>query len=281
MKDDAARADLLHEPAPAKINLTLHVTGRREDGYHLLDSLVVFAGPADSIAVAPAADWSLEITGPQAKAVPPGDDNLVLAAARHFGGPPARLVLDKHLPAAAGLGGGSSDAAATLRALARCSGRPLPGDLHKLGADIPVCIENRPMRMRGIGERLDPFTPPPLHLCLVNPGVPLSTPAVFGALERRDNPAMPERLPDFSDTADFAAWLVRETRNDLEDPACRLAHPITDALAALERAPGCLLARMSGSGATCFGLFQDDVAARDAAWSIGKTCPHWWVRQVS
>ncbi|WP_201288968.1 4-(cytidine 5'-diphospho)-2-C-methyl-D-erythritol kinase [Profundibacterium mesophilum] len=264
------------ERAPAKINLALHVTGRRADGYHLLDSLVIFAGPGDTVTARPAKEWSLSVTGPRAAGIPAGEENLVLRAARLMGGPPAHLTLDKHLPASAGIGGGSADAAAALRALARLTGRPIPADLQALGADLPVCMASLPARMRGIGERLDPFAVPALELCLVNPGIPLSTPRVFAALERRDGGALPDHLPDFGDAAALAAFLARDTRNDLEAPARQMAPVIGDALDALRAARGCLLARMSGSGATCFGLFANAGACADAAGAITRKHPGWW-----
>jgi 4-diphosphocytidyl-2-C-methyl-D-erythritol kinase len=271
----------IDEAAPAKINLCLHVTGRRADGYHLLDSLVAFAGPGDRVSAAPAAGLTLTVTGPGAAAVPAGGDNLVLRAARLFADPPggAALTLDKHLPASGGIGGGSSDAAATLRALARLWERPLPGPgaVLGLGADVPVCMDPRCWRMRGAGERLDPG--PVLPVCwavLVNPGVPLSTPSVFAALQSRTNPPMPDPPAAFASPAALADWLGA-TRNDLEDPARLHAPVIGDVLAALRSTPGMLIARMSGSGATCFALFADAPRAQLAARAIAGARPGWWV----
>lgn len=275
----------IDEAAPAKINLCLHVTGRRADGYHLLDSLVAFADPGDRIVAASAPDLSLTVTGPAAAAVPVGDDNLVLRAARLFpdtlGG--AALTLDKHLPAAAGIGGGSSDAAATLRALARLWDRPLPAPeaAQALGADVPVCLAPRSWRMRGAGERLDPGPAlPPCWAVLANPGVPVSTPSVFAALQSRRNPALPDPPDSFADAAALAAWLAA-TRNDLEEPARLHAPAIGDVLSALGATPGVLLARMSGSGATCFALFAEESRARLAAASIAGARPGWWVAAMA
>lgn len=274
-------ADAVVERAPAKVNLTLHVTGRRADGYHLLDSLVVFAGPeaCDTVAVAHAPTMSLRVTGPRAAGVPTDAGNLmwraaegVLARSSETG---VALLLDKHLPAAGGIGGGSADAAATLRAMARLFGS-LPCDtnrLAELGADVPVCHAGVAARMRGIGEDVRPVTVPPLPAVLVNPGVEVPTGPVFAELERRDNPGMPERLPTWRDAAELAAWLAGQ-RNDLESPARRIAPQLGEVLAALAARPGCLLARMSGSGATCFGLFATPRAAETAAGALAR--PGWW-----
>lgn len=266
--------------APAKVNLALHVTGRRVDGFHLLDSLVVFADLGDRLRVEPAEALSLEVTGPQATGVPGDPQNLVWRAAEWLGpGRGARIVLEKHLPAAAGIGGGSSDAAAALRVLARLWGVRLPaaGETKALGADVPVCLAARPARMRGIGEKLEPVPEvPPLALVLVNPGLGVSTPAVFGALESRDHPPLP--APEgWADAAALADWLAA-TRNDLEAPARGLVPEIGRVLRALAGQPRCLLARMSGSGATCFGLFAERAGAAGAALAIGAAEPGWWVR---
>ena len=270
--------------APAKINLTLHVTGRRDDGYHLLDSLVVFVDAGDELFAEPASELSLALAGPMAGQVPAGDDNLVLRAARMVC-PPGRgaaLRLHKELPVAAGLGGGSADAAAAVRAIAALYGLPLPdaAALASLGADVPACLAARPVRMRGIGERLQPVVIPPLHFVLVNPGTSLSTPEVFAALEKKENAPMPEELPARSDAASFCRWLAA-LRNDLETPARALAPVVADVQAALGETEGCLLARMSGSGATCFGLYGDAAAARRAAEGLARAFPDWWVRAAA
>jgi 4-diphosphocytidyl-2-C-methyl-D-erythritol kinase len=267
--------------APAKINLTLHVTGRRPDGYHDLDSLVVFAAIGDELSLMPASAPGLRITGPYGGSVPPGPDNLVLRAARLIGAPDAALALDKRLPAAAGMGGGSSDAAAALHLLAGERGLALPETeaLMVLGADVPVCVAAPvPCRMRGRGEHLNPLGPlPDLGVLLVNAGLPLSTPAVFAALERRDNPPMPDRLPDWPDAEAFCEWLAR-MRSDLEVPARRLLPALDDLLEALAAQPGCRLARMTGSGATCFGLFTDPGMLQAAAQTLAS--PGWFVAQT-
>jgi 4-diphosphocytidyl-2-C-methyl-D-erythritol kinase len=255
--------------APVKINLTLHVTGQRDDGYHLLDSLVVFAPLGDRLWVEPACRMALEVTGPFAAGVPEDGRNLVWRAA-DLAGQTLRIRLEKNLPHGAGIGGGSSDAAAILRTF------DVPERAIELGADVPVCLSSRPQRMEGMGERLSRATGvPALSLVLVNPGVPLPTPAVFTALTAKTNPGM-ERLGGWSDRAGFVEWLKAQ-RNDLEPPARALAPVIGDVLAALAAA-GCDLARMSGSGATCFGVFASEAAAAEAAERLSRAHPGWWTR---
>jgi 4-diphosphocytidyl-2-C-methyl-D-erythritol kinase len=268
---------MITEFAPAKINLCLHVTGQRPDGYHLLDSLVAFADVGDRISCAPAAALTLTITGPQAGDLPVTDDNLVLRAARAMG-VGAAIMLDKCLPVASGIGGGSADAAATLRALARMAGAVLPdaAAVLALGADVPVCLSGRPLRMQGVGEVLTPLTPlPETHILLVNPRVAVATPAVFRALPCKVNPALPE-VPAFGTVGALANWLAGQ-RNDLEAPAISVAPQIAAVKAAIAAQAGCLLARMSGSGATCFGLFADAQTAEDAGRAIRAAQPDWWV----
>lgn len=265
------------EFAPAKINLALHVTGRRGDGYHLLDSLVVFADVGDSIAAAPAPELSLTITGQQAPHLTDTEDNLVLRAARAMGARMA-LTLHKELPVASGIGGGSADAAATLRLLSRVTGQPLPGAVATLalGADVPVCLAGRSVRMQGVGEVITPFAAPRVWSVLANPGVAVPTPAVFRALTHRDNPALPKSLPTLNTANDLATFLA-DQRNDLEPAAISLAPAIATCKAALAARPGCLLARMSGSGATCFGLFADESHAMAAAEKLRSGHPDWWI----
>lgn len=266
--------------APAKVNLALHVTGQRGDGYHLLDSLVVFARVGDRISVAASDTLSLRITGPEAAGLATDNSNLVLRAAQSFadvGG--AALTLHKHLPVASGIGGGSADAAAALIALSQFWNRPLPDpeSILNLGADLPVCLAGRATRMRGIGAQLDPLgaLPAGLALVLVNPRVELSTPAVFKALNRRDNPPLPKAIPHFTSAGDMAAWLA-EQRNDLQGPAVAAAPVIAKVLGAVSNT-GALLARMSGSGATVFGLFPDIAQAEIAATHLRARNPAWWI----
>ena len=267
--------------APAKVNLALHVTGRRGDGYHLLDSIVVFAGAGDWLTLNASEALSLTVTGPRAAGVPADRRNLIWRAAELFPpGPGAAITLDKHLPHAGGIGGGSADAAAALCGLSDLWGLAMPGAeaILSLGADVPVCVAGCPMRMSGIGEVLTPLPPlPPLWLVLVNAGVEVPTGAVFSALARRENPALPA-LPTegWADAAGFADWLCH-TRNDLEPPAHAQVPVIGDVLDRLAARPGCLMARMSGSGGTCFGLFGTESTAAEAAQAIAAAQPDWWV----
>ncbi len=263
--------------APAKINLTLHVTGRRADGYHLLDSLVAFAGVGDHVSVAPSDSLSLEIDGPEAAGLEVEDDNLVLRAARFLApGRGAAIHLTKRLPVSSGIGGGSADAAATLRALSALWDVPLPApaDTAALGADVPVCLAGQCCRMSGIGEQLSAPVPlPPLDILLVNPRVAVSTPAIFKTLKTRDNPPMPSLPP--ADLHGFSDWLSAQ-RNDLAPPAKALAPDIAAVLDDL-RALGPLHAVMSGSGATCFALYpQGDPGLLQAESHIRRTHPNWW-----
>ena len=268
--------------APAKVNLALHVTGRRVDGYHLLDSLVVFVGVGDWVSFAPADGLSLDITGPRAEGVPGDRRNLIWQAAEAFDAPGgARIMLEKHLPHAGGIGGGSADAAATLHGLAALWNRPVPGVEAQLaiGADIPVCMHGAPCRMRGIGDVIEPVPPlPPLWIVLANAGVPVPTGAVFSRLATTDNPPLPD--PGWTDLSGFVRWLCA-TRNDLWPPARNVAPGIATVLDHLEARPGCLLARMSGSGGTCFGLFSAEDAARAAAATLSENHPEWWVEAAA
>lgn len=264
--------------APAKINLCLHVTGRRADGYHLLDSLVVFAGVGDLLQAVSAEALSLAVAGPFAAGLGGGPDNLVLRAAR-LTGVGAAITLHKRLPVAAGIGGGSADAAATLRLMAAMGGAPVsPKAVLALGADVPVCLDGRAVRMRGIGEVIEPLPMlPPVWLVLVNPGMPVPTGSVFAALARRDNAGLPD-IPagGWPDAAALTGWLGG-TRNDLEPPALALAPEVGAVLAALGRLPGCRLARMSGSGGTCFGIFATAQAAAAGATRLRADHPGWWI----
>lgn len=271
------------EPAPAKINLYLHITGRRADGYHLLDSLAVFAGIADRITFAPSDALSLAVTGPFASSLSGEVDNLVTRAARGLAAasgvrPAGTLTLDKQIPVASGIGGGSADAAAALRLLCRVwQLNPPAAVLDRiaagLGADVPVCVRNRPARMRGVGEILAPApTLPPCGLLLVNPGVPLPTASVFRARARGFSPVAV--LPDGWETVHAMAASLSGLTNDLETPAIGLVPAIRDVLRAIADTRGCLLARMSGSGATCFGLFADAGEAEAAAAELAR--PGWW-----
>jgi 4-diphosphocytidyl-2-C-methyl-D-erythritol kinase len=272
--------------APAKINLYLHVLGRRADGYHLLDSLIAFADIGDTVTAAPADTLSLSVGGPEAEAIAGlGDDNLVLRAARLLaarGGidAGAALHLDKRLPAAAGIGGGSSDAAAALRALSRLWNDPLDEqsltDLAlELGADVPACLAGRPVWIGGIGEVLGPATAlPGAAIVLVNPRRPLPTAEVF---RRRSGPFSSARRfdPMPPDAAGLTAVLASR-RNDLTQAALALVPEISTVLQRLAALPGALIARMSGSGPTCFALFADREKALGAGRVLAATEPGWW-----
>ena len=270
--------------APAKINLTLHVTGQRPDGYHMLDSLVVFADIGDRLSIEPAEDLSLTVTGPMAAGVPSDGRNLVLKAAQFAGFAAGRIVLEKHLPAEAGIGGGSSDAAAMLRAVSQLTSAPVEAvasGAEALGADVPVCLAARATRMQNIGEQLSAVDElPVLHAVLVNPGLSVPTPAVFKALAQKENAAMPAELPDFKAASDMMPWL-QTMRNDLEPAAISLHPGIGDVLHALAELPGARVVRMSGSGATCFALFAHRTQAEAAARRLGQKYPQWWVRPAT
>lgn len=281
----------LRAEARAKVNLSLHVRGRRTDGYHDIESLVVFAPAADTLWFEPGERLSLRCQGPSSDRAGPIDENLVLKAARAFAAayPFARLgtfTLDKRLPVAAGLGGGSANAAAALRLLAEANGMAADTpDLFAIakgiGADVPVCLAGGARMMRGIGERLDQtLSLPPFALVLVNPQVPVETKAVFAGLGLTPGTTHPGAAhPDIAacaDIDDLAARLVG-ARNDLQPPAMALAPVIGEALSLLNTCEGCRLARMSGSGATCFGLFASDGDAGAAAVAIRMAQPGWWV----
>lgn len=277
------------EAAPAKINLALHVTRRREDGYHDLESLIVFADVADELQAAEARQDSLDISGPFAAALGSGGNNLVMRAVTAFrqrwpGLVPEGLALHlvKNLPVAAGIGGGSADAAAALRILAGMAEKDVPvaelADLAAtLGADVPACLLSRPLVARGVGEILSPLTAFPLcYLVLVNPLVPVATADVFRRLRAHDNyplPALPEPL---TRPAQLGLWLA-ETRNDLQPPAVKLVPEIGFIIDDLAATQGCILSRMSGSGATVFGLFGSEGQAHQAAQVMRERNPDHWV----
>ncbi|RKF15395.1 4-(cytidine 5'-diphospho)-2-C-methyl-D-erythritol kinase [Roseovarius spongiae] len=275
--EHGTRARVVEAFAPAKVNLTLHVTGQREDGYHTLDSLVMFADVGDHVRVSKAAKTTLRMVGPTAHNVPKGGDNLVLRAAALMGAT-ASITLEKHLPMSAGLGGGSADAVATIRALAELTGQPAPADLLPLGADAPVCAADAgAARMRGIGEQVTAVHGlPTLDAVLVNPKIPVLTDEVFRRLRNRDNTPLPDPIPTGEDAAALIEWL-KGTRNDLEEPAIECEPVIAQVFSTLEVTPGCLLTRMSGSGGTCFGLYADAETAASAAGRLSESHPNWWV----
>ena len=263
--------------APAKVNLTLHVTGQRKDGYHLIDSLVSFAPVHDRLVIKSGPSLELAVTGTET--VPAGMQNLALkAAALVQGDSGSSMMLEKCLPVAAGVGGGSADAAAVLRGLAaRHEERPaIARTALALGADVPMCLACRPCRVGGIGEKITFVDLPSLPAVLVNPRTPVSTAKVFARLARKDNRKMPGNLPQARDVPGVIEWLS-EQRNDLEPVAQKEAPVIADVLELLRASPGCRLARVSGSGATCFGLFDDERLAREAEIRIAALHPEWWL----
>ena len=279
----------LDERAPAKVNLLLHINHRRADGLHDLESLVVFTAFGDQVTLSPSEDLVLVRTGPFAGDLPedPRDDLSLRAAARMsetFGnGRGVRISLEKHIPVAAGIGGGSSDAAAVLRGLCRVwnVNRDDPRVVEiatRLGADVPMCLYGRPAFVTGVGDKLTPIShEPELHILLVSPNEPLSTAAVFGALEGPGGRT--EGLCETLQSGDRSVFLqtLRTSRNDLTPPALQLCPAVGVVLGALEQARGCELARMSGSGATCFAIFPNAVMCQDAADRIFQAHPDWWV----
>jgi len=274
------------EEARAKINLALHVTGQRPDGYHLLDMLVTFAEHGDRLGFLPAQADAFTLSGRFGGALAEdGGTNLVLRARdllREAVGAlafPVHIHLQKNLPIASGIGGGSADAAATLRGLMRLWGTRLPEDALamlalKLGADVPMCMESRPLIARGIGEKIEPVPDlPAFAMVLANPLKGVSTPEVFRRLATKDNPAL-SLAPRVPNTADWLA-AIDAARNDLEPPARELVAEIS-AISAMLQASGALLTRMSGSGATCFGIFATMTAAEDAAAALHDARPDWY-----
>lgn len=288
-------SDTLNIFAPAKVNLYLHLTGRRDDGYHLLDSLVAFADIGDRVRIEPATDFTFAVEGPFARAftaqekdASPNSSNLVVRAvwamAEAMRRPPAiRVTLEKNIPLAAGIGGGSSDAAAVIWGLIQLwnikltAAQWLPKLMLGLGADVPVCLPCQPVRMRGIG---DEFSPVPSYgdipILLVNPGARCPTADVFRLYDGGFRSSAPA-LAEGQGPAALAAAL-RDTGNDLTVPAMAIVPDIATVLEMLEQQPQCLLSRMSGSGATCFGIFEDETSVLDAAEHIMRAHPGWWVR---
>ena len=272
--------------AAAKINLFLHVTGRREDGYHELDSLVGFTAFGDRISVDASDEITLRVDGPFSDGLPVNDDNLVIAAAGllaeeagYQGG--AAITLQKNLPVSSGIGGGSADAAATLQALNRLWGVGASPQILatiglRLGADVPVCLRSKTARMSGIGEIILPMDPlPDLGVLLVNPGVAVSTPLVFKARKGAFSPAVD--LSDPRGGKELCEFLALQ-QNDLQIPALDLVPVIAQVLETLSGLEGCRLSRLSGSGATCFGLFDDEAGAVAACDAVSAYHPDWWVQ---
>ncbi len=279
-------ATLVSTFAPAKINLYLHVTGRRDDGYHELDSLVVFADVGDRVQAKPAKKTTFEISGPYADALNQCDGNLVLSAFEAFSsqvGSTANvaLKLEKNLPVASGIGGGSTDAGAAIKTLMKLwnvhpDEQNLIALALDLGADVPVCLAGRPTYMAGVGEILDPVENlPTLPAVLVNPDICVLTSAVFKGFSMAISE--PGRIEDMPGDIAGLASILTERHNDLSASAIDIAPEIANILLELEATPGCLLARMSGSGPTCFGLYREETNARVAAMTIKDNKPQWWV----
>ena len=284
----------LFENAPAKVNLTLRVLARRADGYHELESLVMFADCGDRLTFAPGGALALTLSGATAEQAGGDADNLVLRAARALAARVPSVTLgafhlEKNLPVAAGLGSGSSDAAAALRLIMRANGlAPNEPQLYDAaratGADVPVCLNPRPRIMRGIGEKLsEPLTLPPLPAVLVNPGVGLATKLVFAGWKAGAAAPVPLDLAAIAklESREQLLQILQAQPNDLEAPAIALRPAIADALTALHGFAGCQLARMSGSGATCFGLFSSAADAEVAAKILRAKNPNWWVQACS
>ena len=267
------------ELARAKVNLCLHVTGQRDDGLHLLDSVVVFPTVGDRLEVLPADTLTLAIDGPFAQGLSAGADNLVFRAARLLGDKGAALRLHKNLPVASGIGGGSADAAACIRLLSEMWGVPVPSieELAELGADVPVCLNQLPVRMSGIGEVLTPLPKlPEFWMVLVNAGQGVDTGAVFAAMQRRDHTgitAIPDAFPTVERLFDF----LSAQRNDMQEAALNICPVISEVLNALSTTQNCALVRMSGSGGTCFGLYASQNSANLAAQKIQADHHDWWV----
>ncbi len=289
---------MLARTAPAKLNLALHLLGRRADGYHRLDSLVTFADVGDRVMLSASQGWALKVDGPCAAGVPTDARNLVTRAARLAAETLRRPLecavhLHKALPHGAGLGGGSMDAAAVLHllrahwALTEAEWNQVTQAALALGADMPMALraEEGWLRMRGVGEQVDSLPAlctAPLHAVLTHAGEALGTPEVYAACLPEDfRPALPEVLPRFTNAADNAVWLKQETQNGLEPAARRINASIAPQMMALEAAEQCLLARMTGSGSACFGLFAEEETAAAAAQKISATHPHWWVRATA
>ena len=280
---DAAASGPTESFAAAKINLFLHVGEKRADGFHALESLVVFADAGDALSFAPSHDLSLRLDGPFAGELGLDDNNLVLRAARALNaGRGAAIALTKNLPVASGIGGGSADAAAALRGLAKLweldlSSAALMTIAETLGSDVPVCMASKSAWMEGRGERVTPTRVPATAMVLVNPKVAVPTGQVFAGLKTRRGVGTVDHAARLSDRNSLIAFL-KTTTNDLQAPALAIAPTIGEVLGELSRMPGALLWRMSGSGATCFALFEDDGAAQMAAIALAHSHPGWWVQ---
>ena len=289
----------LKRVAHGKINLALHVTGRREDGYHLLDSLVCFTQAGDALEIRAAPQLScqveLQINGPFADQLADCKDNIVMRAADALAQnlsrsgiecSPVSILLTKNLPVASGIGGGSADAAAVLMLLAQFWAKDHPVDLQtialKLGADVPMCLDNVPKRVRGIGEQMTPFhLRCSLPILLVNPGIGVSTPQVFSKLANKCNSSLVMHGTEALTDSESVVKLLSLQRNDLQEKARALVPEISQALMQIGKQHGCLMARMSGSGATCFGIFDSEENNTNAMTQINERFADWWVRATN
>ena len=270
---------MINVTAHAKVNLTLHVLGQRSNGYHELQSLVCLTEFGDQLFLTPAAEFSFTVTGPFCAGIPHDDSNLVVKAAQFMAKKYSKaltikVVLEKNLPMASGIGGGSSDAVAMIKALSEYWAVPMPpfDVVMELGADLPVCMTSGFTLMEGAGEKITPLMPATdWGIVLVNPNVGISTPAVFQALKSKENPPMKSVATQCTNVT----WLG-DQRNDLEEPAIALVPEVADVIAALRTVDACAVARMSGSGATCFGIFPNETIARAAAVQMRNSHPNWW-----
>jgi len=291
---DSTPTKMIRVFAPAKINLYLHVTGRLDNGYHTLDSLIAFTDIGDDITIEPSADFEFHVTGPygahfstKETDASPNSSNLVVQAAWALARAghtmlPVKITLTKNLPLAAGIGGGSSDAAAALWGLCEALGIPrasafLPDLMLELGADVPVCFTCQPARVRGVGDVLDPAPMmPEIPVVLVNPGIPCPTAKVFSLYggPYRENIVLPRSFESVHDLVKF----LRGCQNDLQEAAMDLVPPIREAINALHAENNCIFSALSGSGATCFGLFESHRSAQEAARNLALRYPQWWIK---
>ena len=276
MKQKLKATNLL---APAKVNLTLHVIGQQEDGLHLLDSLVTFPKIGDTLSFLNSEQRNLSVTSNESINVPTDNKNLILKAAGIINSKYSRsILLKKILPIAAGIGGGSADAAATIRDAINLGYKVSSQDIVKLGADVLACLESQPLRMTGIGDQLKLIDPWPRdgYMILVNPRVPLATKKVFAALEQKNNRPMPPCLPVLSKFKELV-YFIKGQRNDLEHTAIKLEPIIQKVLFEIGKNKNCLISRMSGSGPTCFGLFENYTKAYAAKLRLMNDFPNWWI----
>ncbi len=272
---------MISEFAPAKINLSLHLVGQKSNGYHLLDSIVSFVNIGDNVSITPGKPGELKVAGPFAKDLPSSNHNLVLKAARLFDSfEPSQITLEKNIPVTSGIGGGSADAAATVRLLSKFYNEPEPPieKLIYLGSDVPVCMHKGIVRMMGIGEEIINLSPAPkVGILLVNPGKALSTAKVFKAVKKKSNSEVNLQGSNEKSLNPWFDW-INSMRNDLTDSAIDLIPDIRIALDKLTACDGARVVRMSGSGATCFALFEDFELLQNAKVRITKECPSFWCK---